>query len=91
MVSGGPAGGGFEAGPPKRKWLEVFVPLLPRFFAQILAAKSRRRREIAGVEIFPFQKRPAGHGAFLRAVLDTTIHQPMDSCRAQTTPEGGRC
>ena len=65
--------GGFEARTPEGKRLQVFVPLLPRFLAQILPAKAIALAKEEGVKVLPFREGAAGHRTGVRAVLDGPI------------------
>jgi len=62
-----------KAGPPKGKRLQIFVPLMPRFLAQVLAVKAVAIAKEQGVKILPRYKRPTRQGAGFSPVLDRPL------------------
>jgi hypothetical protein len=62
-----------KACPPKGKRLQIFVPLLPRFLAQVLTAKAVAVAKEQGVKILARRKRPARQGAGFSPVLDRPL------------------
>src|SRR5207253_2429418 len=58
---------------PKRTRLDVFVPVLPCFLAQIFTAETIRLAKEQRVKIFPGFEWPLGRSAGVSAMLDCPI------------------